>query len=193
MPLCLTLIRRGNYHRKIPFTPKLKAKFLFNKVNIKTPSIMLIWLIKLSPPITNLANLGQVQTQAGQISNAINSYQTLTSLLPQNNEQFSQIEKELKAFESYLLKPNKVKVLNYILPGRNQFLLSTKFPPIFNYYHKNKPPSLKILSLPPPVEKIILLNQANPTSTPLPVKLFCHLSKKKLSFIITMLVIKNRF
>jgi len=52
--------------------------------------------------LQNLADLGQIQIKAGQINQAVASYQTLVSLLPQDSQEIEVIRQEITSLEKLL-------------------------------------------------------------------------------------------
>ncbi len=52
--------------------------------------------------LQNLADLGQIQIKAGQINQAVASYQTLASLLPQDSQEIEVIKQEIANLEKLL-------------------------------------------------------------------------------------------
>ena len=112
-----------------PIYPKTQSKILIRQGKYQDAVYYANLAYQIEPTnLQNLANLGQVQTQAGQISNAINSYQTLTSLMPQSNEQVSQIEKEIKSLRELLAQAKQSESSQLHLAGQKSIPTINEIP-----------------------------------------------------------------
>ena len=67
--------------------------------------------------LQNLADLGQIQISAGQISGAIESYQTLASLLPQDGQKITSVRQEIASLEKLLAQVKNNKNSQLYLAG----------------------------------------------------------------------------
>ena len=102
-----------------PIYPKTQSKILIQQGKYQDAVYYANLAYQIEPTnLQNLANLGQVQTQAGQINNAINSYQSLISFLPQNSEQTSQIKKEIKSLQGLLAQTKQNENSQLYLAGQ---------------------------------------------------------------------------
>jgi len=90
-----------------PIYPKTQSQLFIQKGDFQSAAYYANLTYEIEPTnLQNLANLGQIQVKAGQINNAIHSYQKLLSLLPQNNPQRQSLQKEIKTLKTLLAKAN---------------------------------------------------------------------------------------
>jgi tetratricopeptide (TPR) repeat protein len=86
--------------------------------------------------LQNLADLGQIQIKAGQIKQAVSSYQSLVSLLPQDSQERATVKQEIASLEK-LLTQAKTN------PSSELFLASEPTPK--NPEPKNVPADINLL------------------------------------------------
>ena len=90
-----------------PAYPKTQSQLFIQKGDFRSAAYYAHLAYEIEPTnLENLANLGQVQVKAGQINNALQSYQKLFSLLPQDNPQRQSLQKEIETLKTLLAKAN---------------------------------------------------------------------------------------
>ncbi len=90
-----------------PIYPKTQSQILAQMGRYQDSSFYAKIAYEIEPQnLQNLADLGQIQVKAGQISQAISSYKTLASLLPKESQEAALIEKEILTLEKLLAQAN---------------------------------------------------------------------------------------
>jgi len=90
-----------------PVYPKTQSQLFTQKGDFQSAAYYAHLAYEIEPTnLENLANLGQIQVKAGQINSALQSYQKLFSLLPQDNPQRQSLQKEIKTLKTLLAKAN---------------------------------------------------------------------------------------
>ncbi|PIS15067.1 hypothetical protein COT63_01890 [Candidatus Shapirobacteria bacterium CG09_land_8_20_14_0_10_38_17] len=88
-----------------PVYPKTQSQLFAQKGDFQSAAYYTRIVYEIEPTnLENLANLGKIQVKAGQINNALQSYQKLLSLLPQENPQYQPLQEEIKALKTLLAK-----------------------------------------------------------------------------------------
>ena len=103
-----------------PVYPKTQSQLFTQKGDFQSAAYYAHLTYEIEPTnLENLANLGQIQVKAGQINSALQSYQKLFSLLPQNNPQRQSLQKEIKTLKTLLAKANIETNSNLQITGEN--------------------------------------------------------------------------
>ncbi|KUK82585.1 MAG: hypothetical protein XD98_0551 [Microgenomates bacterium 39_6] len=99
-----------------PTYPKTQSQILAQLGRFQDASFYAKIAYEIEPQnLQNLANLGQIQIKAGQIKQAVSSYQTLASLLPQDSQEQITIKQEITSLEKLLAQAKTSQSSNLFL------------------------------------------------------------------------------
>lgn len=101
-----------------PVYPKTQSQILAKMGRYQDASFYAKIAYEIEPQnLQNLADLGQIQIKAGQINQAVYSYQTLASLLPESSQEIETIKQEIAALEKLLAQTKTDQNSNLFLAG----------------------------------------------------------------------------
>ncbi len=99
-----------------PTYPKTQSQILAQIGRFQDASLYAKIAYEIEPQnLQNLANLGQIQIKAGQIKQAVSSYQTLASLLPQDSQERVTVKQEIASLEKLLTQAKASQSSNLFL------------------------------------------------------------------------------
>ena len=101
-----------------PTYPKIQSQILVQIGRYQDASFYAKIAYDIEPHnLQNLADLGQIQIKAGQISQAVSSYQTLASLLPQDSQEVEAVRQEIISLEKLLSQAETNQTSGLFLAG----------------------------------------------------------------------------